>query len=109
MRRGQDFSRTTKTGHRVTSEALVLYFLVQPGMPETPQIGLIINKSVGGSVTRHRIARQLRHQVASHLTTFPKHSQLVIRVLKDQENYRLALDESLNKIFKKIEKAGVSN
>ena len=81
-------------------------------MPETPQIGLIINKSVGGSVTRHRIARPLRHQVAAHLTTFPKHSQLVIRVLKDQENYRVTLDESLNKIFKKIEKieqAGVSN
>ena len=101
MRRGQDFSRTTKTGHRANSGLLALYFLIHGSLPESPKVGLIINKSVGGSVTRHRIARQLRHVVSDQITTLPPHSQLVIRVLKDSNNYRPDLLELLVKVVKR--------
>ena len=101
MRRGQDFSRTTKTGHRATSSLLVLYFLTHEQLPLTPQIGLIINKSIGGSVTRHRIARQLRHAMIGHLPHIQPHTQIVIRVLKRAENYREDLESLLTKVVKR--------
>ena len=100
MRKSQDFSITTKTGHRATSGLLALYFLTHDSMPESPKVGLIINKSVGGSVTRHRIARQLRHAVSDQMVAFPPHSQLVIRVLKESNDYRPELLELLIKATK---------
>ena len=101
MRRGEDFSRTTKTGHRVSSTLLVLYFLTHEKLPITPQVGLVINKSVGGSVTRHRIARQLRHAMAGHLSATPPHTQIVIRVLKHADDYREELSLLLVKVIKR--------
>ncbi len=101
MRRGQDFSRTTKTGHRVISESLVLYFLTHEQLPLEPQVGLIINKSVGSSVTRHRIARQLRHAMAEHLHHFSQRSQVVIRVIKVQDDYRGELNNLVAKMTKR--------
>ena len=101
MRRGQDFSRTTKTGHRATSDLLVLYFLTHEQLPSVPQVGLIINKSVGGSVTRHRIARQLRHTMAEHIKDLQPHTQIVIRVLKNQSDYRSDLSVLIAKVIKR--------
>jgi ribonuclease P protein component len=101
MRRGQDFSRTTKTGHRATSSLLVLYFLRHEQLPTAPQVGLIINKSVGGSVTRHRIARQLRHAMIDYLPELPTHTQVVIRVLKENSDYRRDLADLISKVNKR--------
>jgi ribonuclease P protein component len=102
MRRGQDFSRTTKTGHRATSPFLVLYFLSHEQLPAAPQIGLIINKSVGGSVVRHRVARQLRHSMAKYLSDLPPHTQVVIRVLKSVDDYREDLSSLMVKVLKRV-------
>lgn len=101
MRLGQDFSRTTKTGHRATSSLLVLYFLTHEQLPLIPQIGLIINKSIGGSVTRHRIARQLRHAMTAQLPRIQSNTQIVIRVLKRAENYQEDLESLLTKVVKR--------
>ncbi len=101
MRRGQDFSRTTKAGHRASSDLLVLYFLKHEQLPVTPQVGLIINKSVGGSVVRHRIARHLRHAALEHLAQIPPHSQIVIRVLKNADDYRDHLTLLTQKVLKR--------
>jgi ribonuclease P protein component len=101
MRRSQDFSRTTKTGHRATSSLLVLYFLTHEQLPLEPQVGLIINKSVGGSVTRHRIARQLRHAMVEHLPSLQPHTQVVIRVLKAHDDYRNDLSDLVAKVVKR--------
>ena len=100
MRRSQDFSRTTKTGHRATSSLLVLYFLTHEQLPLEPQVGLIINKSVGGSVTRHRIARQIRHAMIEHLPSLQPHTQVVIRVLKAHDDYRDDLSDLVAKVIK---------
>lgn len=102
MRRGQDFSKTTKAGHRATSQNLVLYFLTHEQLPLTSQVGLIINKSVGGSVARHRIARKLRHLMINHLIQLPPHTQVVIRVINEQEDYRNELDDLVKKMAKRI-------
>ncbi len=99
LRLGRDFSKTTKTGHRATSSLLVLYFLTHAQFPVAPQIGFIINKSVGGSVARHRIARQLRHAIASQLAELPTHTQIVVRVLKNHPDYREDLSQLITKVI----------
>ncbi len=43
--------------------------------------GLIIGKSVGGSVVRHRVARRIRHQIAEMMDEMPPGTRLVVRAL----------------------------
>ncbi|HEX7404786.1 MAG TPA: ribonuclease P protein component [Candidatus Nanopelagicaceae bacterium] len=75
-----DFARTTKSGFRVTSGSLVGYlYLTSTSVPA--KCGLIISKSVGGSVVRHRVARQIRHGLQLHLKELPLGSLLVVRAL----------------------------
>jgi ribonuclease P protein component len=77
-----DFARTTKSGLRVTSEHFVGYLYINPAATESPRAGLIIGKSVGGSVRRHRVSRQIRHAIAPVLQNFPQGSLIVFRGLK---------------------------
>jgi ribonuclease P protein component len=75
-----DFARTTKSGFRVTSKYLVSYlYLTNTTLPA--RCGLIISKNVGGSVVRHRVARQIRHALSDHLSQLPTGSLVVIRAL----------------------------
>ena len=78
----QDFARTTKSGLRVTTQHFVGYLYVNPASTDSARAGLIIGKSVGNSVRRHRVSRQIRHAIAEHLKTFPTGSLIVIRGLK---------------------------
>ncbi len=98
LRSSKDFARITKTGHRTTSQTLVLYACAKDGQSAGPQIGLIINKSVGGSVARHRIARQLRHGIKEHLELFPSNVQIVIRVLRPRDSYQKDLNDLATKL-----------
>lgn len=51
-------------------------------MTDVPaQAGLIINKSVGGSVIRHKMARQIRHSIKDHLDLLPPGAHIVVRAL----------------------------
>ncbi len=78
-----DFARATKSGIRVTSQHFVGYLYISPVTNNEPaKCGLIINKTVGGSVQRHRLARKIRHAVTPVITTLPTGSLLVIRALK---------------------------
>jgi ribonuclease P protein component len=55
--------------------------------PETVQadrsarIGFVVSKAVGNSVTRHRVARRLRHVVRDRLGTLPAGTTLIVRAL----------------------------
>ena len=100
LRTSKDFALTTKTGVRATSLSLVVYLRTSTDLAN-PQVGLIVNKSVGGSVTRHRVSRQLRHLISSHLASLPKNSQLVIRVLRNQSEFKSELDELVAKVLSK--------
>ena len=102
LRTSQDFARTTKVGHRATSQSLILYGANQPAQVQGPQVGLIISKAVGGSVQRHRIARQLRHLIKEELKLFPKETQIVIRVLRAQPSYTTEVKELAAKLARKI-------
>ena len=87
----EDFAQATKSGTRLTSENLVGYLYIHPVANNSKSVnarsGLIVNKSVGGSVKRHRIARQIRHDIAPLISTLPTNSLLVIRVLRQAPSF----------------------
>ena len=100
-----DFARATKSGIRVTSQHFVGYLYLSPVTNEAPaKCGLIINKSVGGSVMRHRIARQLRHDLAPKLDTFPTNSLFVVRVLKSAPEYTNELTQLISGLLTRSQK-----
>ncbi len=105
----EDFAKATKSGLRLTSENLVGYLYISPAANNansepTPKCGLIINKSVGGSVMRHRIARQLRHDIAPNLHTLPSDSLFVVRVLKSAPEYTNELTQLISGLLSRIQK-----
>ena len=85
---------------RINSENLVIYAAIAGS--DQPQIGFIVNKSVGGSVTRHLVTRKLRHSIASHIKSLPSKSMLVVRVLKQQSDYTNEVSVSIEKTIAKL-------
>ena len=77
-----------------------MYFLSNKEPPS--KVGLIINKSVGGSVSRHRIARQIRHSMIDHIQSLPNDTHTVIRVLKSSDDYRLELETIMTKVTQRL-------
>jgi ribonuclease P protein component len=102
-----DFARATKSGVRVTTEHFVGYLYISPVTNnESAKCGLIINKSVGGSVARHRLSRKVRHAVALIISTLPTSSLLVIRALKQDgdKNIISEISELISKLSVKSAK-----
>jgi ribonuclease P protein component len=94
-----DFSRVTKSGIRSTTESFVGYLYIQPThIDPQSRAGLIVGKSAGGSVQRHRLSRQLRHLIAPELSKFPQGSLLVIRALA-QRNEAASVENQITKLF----------
>lgn len=79
MRRSVEFSTAVRSGARVRRGSLVLH--QHPGSEGTALVGLIVGKSVGGSVQRHRVSRRLRAQLALRLAALPAGSSTVVRAL----------------------------
>jgi len=102
-----DFARATKSGIRVTSQHFVGYLYISPVTNNaTAKCGLIISKSVGGSVKRHRVARKVRHAVAPTIANLPTGSLLVIRSLTQEgdSNIEFEISELISKLITRAEK-----
>lgn len=105
-----DFARATKSGTRVTSENFVGYLYISPVTnQEAPKCGLIINKSVGGSVVRHTLARKLRHAIVPHIVKLPAGSLLVIRALAKNNPKSVGADveKLINKLLERSNRSAV--
>jgi ribonuclease P protein component len=80
MRRSTDFTTVVRTGARARGGSVTLHR--RADVHAGPAIvGLIVGKSVGGSVVRHRVSRRLRAQLAARVTSFPAGSGTVVRAL----------------------------
>ena len=102
-----DFARATKSGIRVTTQHFVGYLYLSPVTNNaSAKCGLIISKSVGGSVKRHRIARKIRHAVAPTIPTLPTGSLLVIRALEQEGDSNVASEiaELITKLISRAKK-----
>ncbi len=105
-----DFARATKSGTRVTSENFVGYLYISPVTNQKAvKCGLIINKSVGGSVVRHTLARKLRHAIVPHITKLPAGSLLVIRALakNNPELVGVEIEKLVNKLLERANRSAV--
>ncbi|MGI8648348.1 MAG: ribonuclease P protein component [Acidimicrobiales bacterium] len=89
LRCRSDFSRIARRGHRRVvhkvekphEPLLVLHW--QRDVPNSPvaRLGLIIGRTVGNAVIRHRLARRLRHLMRSELAALPSGTDIVLRAL----------------------------
>jgi ribonuclease P protein component len=98
IKSSSDFARATKSGRRITSDSLIGY-LYSSNSNDPAKLGLIVGKTVGNSVVRHRIARQIRHAVREDLNNLPNGTLFVVRAMKKPNN---AFHETLNLMEKVI-------
>ncbi len=75
-----EFARTTKSGFR-TATANFVGYLHNTESKSPARAGVIVSKTVGGSVARHRVARKIRHALRAEIQNTPAGSLLVIRAL----------------------------
>ena len=105
IKSSSDFARVTKSGRRTTTNSMIGY--LYPTNDQNPaKLGLIIGKSVGSSVKRHRIARQIRH--AFQESNFQNGSLFVVRVMKQSENAFYEAKELFSKANKENSKIKVN-
>jgi ribonuclease P protein component len=94
MRRSDEFTSVVRAGARTRRGHLIVHFNPDLG-GASPRVGLIVGKSVGGSVVRHRVTRRLRAQLAPWLSALPVGSGVVVRALPGAStatSVRLAAD-----------------
>ncbi|MGH3634723.1 ribonuclease P protein component [Mycobacterium sp.] len=80
MTRSSDFDATVRDGARAVQTDLVVYAR-RGETASAAKVGLIIAKSVGSAVQRHRVARRLRHIARAVLPDLDPCDQVVIRAL----------------------------
>jgi ribonuclease P protein component len=81
MTRSAEFGATVKHGLRAAQPDIVVHVRRVTGDPEGPRIGLVVAKSVGNAVQRHRVARRLRHVTLAVLGDLDPADRIVIRAL----------------------------
>jgi ribonuclease P protein component len=105
LRSSAIFTAVTKSGYKVSSQNLVIYGLKNKDEVKKinpVQFGLIINRSIGGAVKRHKIARKIRHDLMNFLNNFPSNTFIVIRVLKQNESYGREISNLVTKLQNKL-------
>ena len=90
-----DFESATKSGLRFSTQNFVGY-LYPTNCDQPARAGLSISKNVGGSVTRHRIARKARHTLREIYPQLPTGGLLVVRALNSAHDADVA--EEVTKI-----------
>jgi ribonuclease P protein component len=83
MTRSTEFGATVSQGVRAVQPDLVVHALRSDDDTADggPRIGLVVAKSVGSAVQRHRVARRLRHVALSMIDELEPADRVVIRAL----------------------------
>ena len=81
MTRSAEFGVTVKQGVRAVQPDLVVHVRRDDTDASGPRIGLVVGKSVGTAVQRHRVSRRLRHVAQTVLAELDPSERVVIRAL----------------------------
>jgi ribonuclease P protein component len=82
MTRSTDFGATVNQGMRAVQPDLVVHARRCDNSDQgDPKVGLVVAKTVGNSVQRHRVARRLRHVARSFVADLDPADRVVIRAL----------------------------
>ena len=104
MTRSTDFDATVKHGKRAVQPDLVIYMRRATG---DPKLGLIVSRSVGSAVQRHRLSRRLRHVAREVMDGCNRSEHVVIRALPSSRDVVSArLGEELRAGLRRIDAAG---
>ncbi len=104
MTRSTDFDETVRRGKRSVQPDMVIYMRRATGDPE---LGLIVSRSVGSAVQRHRVSRRLRHVARAVLAEMNGSEYVVIRALPSSREVSSArLGDELRAGLRRIEAAG---
>jgi ribonuclease P protein component len=108
MTRSIDFGATVKYGIRAVQPDLVIYARREScESAEAAKVGLIIARSVGSAVQRHRVARRLRHIARSLVEGLDRSQRVVIRALPSSRNVGSArLEQQLRAGLQRIQATG---
>jgi ribonuclease P protein component len=105
MTRSADFSAVVRSGSRARRGSLVVHELtnLDPMGSAEPLIGLIVGRSVGGSVVRHRVSRRLRAQLAERIDQIAAGAGVVVRALPESAGATSAqLGQDLDRAFDRL-------
>jgi ribonuclease P protein component len=80
MTRSTEFGTTVSKGMRAVHPDLVVHAL-RADTADGPRVGLVVSKSVGTAVQRHRVARRLRHVARTVIDELDPADRVVIRAL----------------------------
>ena len=82
MTRSTEFGATVKHGVRAAQPDIVVHARREAQTDAAgPRIGLVVAKSVGNAVQRHRVSRRLRHVAKAVLVDLDPGERVVIRAL----------------------------
>jgi ribonuclease P protein component len=107
MRRSGDFAAVIRSGSRARRGCLVVSY--RPELTTGPPlVGLVVGRTVGGSVVRHRVSRRLRAQLATRVGRLEAGSGTVVRALPQAAVASSAdLGRDLDAAFGRLLGAGV--
>jgi ribonuclease P protein component len=108
MTRSTDFDTTVKQGTRAVQPDLVIYARrASDDAGGAPKIGLIVGRSVGSAVQRHRLARRLRHVARDLVQGLDPAERIVIRALpSSRSSTSVRLAEQLRAGLRRVQAAG---
>jgi ribonuclease P protein component len=102
MTRSTDFGLTVTRGVRVVQPDLVVHALRSVD-EDAPKIGLVVAKSVGNAVQRHRVARRLRHVAFGVVDELEAGDRVVIRALPgSRDAVSVRLDQELRTALRRV-------
>ncbi|MEV4010927.1 ribonuclease P protein component [Nonomuraea angiospora] len=106
MRRGEEFEAAVRRGKRAGRPTLVVHFATSG--EESPRVGFVVSKAVGGAVTRNKVKRRLRHLMRDRLDRLPRGSLLVVRANPPAASARFELlaaelDSALERLLRRRE------
>ena len=82
MTRSTEFGATVNKGVRAAQPDIVVHARrCSDSVATGPKVGLVVAKTVGNSVQRHRVARRLRHVARSVIADLDPADRVVIRAL----------------------------
>ncbi|HEY2042558.1 MAG TPA: ribonuclease P protein component [Jatrophihabitans sp.] len=115
LRSSQDFTAVTRGGAKARCGALVVYLLPNfsaddSAAPVAARFGLVVGKSVGGSVVRHQVSRRLRAQLSRRTGSVAAGARVVVRALPQAAAQPSELiGRDLDRAFGKLSGAGRSS
>lgn len=79
LHRSADFTEVVRRGRRASRPLLTVHVLLAPGTDAPARAGLVVGRSVGGSVVRSTVSRRLRHLLRDRVGALPAGARVVVR------------------------------